>query len=551
MCGIVGLATTEPWDSKRRNVFMEALFADTFRGYDSTGLALVKKKEEKEPAQILKHIMTAPEFLQWPPVLKAMKDFDDYKYVIGHNRAATAARVSKQNAHPFQVDHITLVHNGTINNSEYDLGVKNSPANVDSAFIAAAFAIVGVKETLEKLRGGFALVWHDAKDGTINFARNNAKPLSWCYEEKKNTMYWASEGLMLYWLLDRNEVKVDGKFRVASPMVWYKFNPEDFREWQRIPFEQRPTPTVATGGDQRWVGGAKRMETPPSNPHGDQHGTTNTATGDKKEENTNVPFEKGETCILTSPTLFEQSGGAGRPGNPRKLANTRKNLINAGFVYEKLVRMSADSFVPYKNQQGKRGTIVGKEKTKQVFCEVHNVSRALWEALLDAGHYKSIYGRVVNHKKGRKGEPILVIELDAEKMNKFVFNPAGRRSLPELSAEGSDKEPVLDHTKLAPALKEEEARKGSSFPSRRDDDPVHDGGEEEESTLYCGPFGRLISLSEFESRTSSGCGYCGGFINPKFHQAVGWVGDGCSTAICHECSEGGKYLEALGLRSVG
>lgn len=246
--------------------------------------------------------------------------------------------------------------------------------------------------------------------------------------------------------------------------------------------------------------------------------------------------------------LFEQKGGAGRPG-PKKLPGIKKRILDSGFLYEKLVRMSADFYVPYKNQDG-RGVITGLEMSKKMHCEVHNVKRAFWEQLNSLDH-RSIYGRIVNIKKGKGGKDILVVEVDGAKMLKFVFSDAGRRSLPQGDPLRSNKEPsVVDLTvvkeMIADREKEERRQNGASF---RDDDPVHDGSDDDEDpTLYLGPFGRLIPESEFLARTSHGCGCCGGYVNPAFHQQMEWVGDGQSSPVCHECVKSGSYLEALGIR---
>jgi len=56
----------------------------------------------------------------------------------------------------------------------------------------------------KSLDGAFSLVWHDTRNNTLNFARNDERPL--CLAYAHGIVYWASEELMLRWLLDRNKI---------------------------------------------------------------------------------------------------------------------------------------------------------------------------------------------------------------------------------------------------------------------------------------------------------------------------------------------------------
>jgi hypothetical protein len=61
--------------------------------------------------------------------------------------------------------------------------------------------------------GAWALTWYDKLDGTLNFLRNDKRPLYYCYSEDKCTIAWASELDMLSYALRRRNKKIfgDGK----------------------------------------------------------------------------------------------------------------------------------------------------------------------------------------------------------------------------------------------------------------------------------------------------------------------------------------------------
>ena len=86
MCGIVGiLSNTKEWKLKKE-LMQQMLWADTLRGFDSTGIASINIKQE---GTIIKKAMTAPDFLQLKTVDKLLTDSDLAWALIGHNRSAT------------------------------------------------------------------------------------------------------------------------------------------------------------------------------------------------------------------------------------------------------------------------------------------------------------------------------------------------------------------------------------------------------------------------------------------------------------------------------
>lgn len=118
------------------------------------------------------------------------------KAVFGHNRAATSGEVIPRNTHPFRKDHITLMHNGTLNN------VLPKDIDVDSYWITSLIAKEkDPDDAIDKLIGAFTLIWYNNKEKTINLLSNGQRPLH--YVETSISRYYASEKLMLVWIMDR------------------------------------------------------------------------------------------------------------------------------------------------------------------------------------------------------------------------------------------------------------------------------------------------------------------------------------------------------------
>lgn len=202
MCGIVGVAGN--LFAREELTMKRLLLLDSLRGMDSTGIAVVKYGGLKvDVAKRASHCFN----------LFDTKSFSDAVSgstlaFIGHNRSATSgARDKDVNAHPFQVGHITGVHNGTLEDKDKGMleDLVGEKFNVDSEALFAAIAKLGVKEVIPKLqkgrdsfKGAWSLVWWNSQDRTLNFLRNDHRPLWYCYSEDFKQIFWASE----FWMLD-------------------------------------------------------------------------------------------------------------------------------------------------------------------------------------------------------------------------------------------------------------------------------------------------------------------------------------------------------------
>ena len=202
MCGVVGIAGN--LFAREELTMKRLLLLDSLRGMDSTGIAAVRMGGMKvEIAKRATHCFNLYDSKQFIDALNGNTSIA----FIGHNRAATSGLIKDVNAHPFQIEHITGVHNGTLEDKDKKMleDWLGESYNVDSEALFAAIAKFGVKEVIPKLhkgrdhyKGAWSLVWWNSKEKTLNFLRNEHRPLWYCYSDDFKQIFWASE----FWMLD-------------------------------------------------------------------------------------------------------------------------------------------------------------------------------------------------------------------------------------------------------------------------------------------------------------------------------------------------------------
>lgn len=209
MCGIVGYLSADPkaYQREKKHFLRFALFIDTVRGYDSTGVIRVRT----DKAVVDKKVQPGTQYV-------VQKNFLQEKETawagIGHNRAATAGSVKLANAHPFKFGAVTMVHNGTLKDGGRSLNGYNEDLEVDSMQIALALSLVPPEDAakvLTTINGSFALVWHDARDNKIRMARNGQRPLHFTQNSKQDILWFMSDATHLKCLNDSlRGTKVEG-----------------------------------------------------------------------------------------------------------------------------------------------------------------------------------------------------------------------------------------------------------------------------------------------------------------------------------------------------
>lgn len=237
MCGIVGFITneTKKGEMSRCKFLKQGLIVDTLRGDDSTGVFAVGHEPlyDDGTAYWLKSAVAGHDFVNDEDYWKNLYDVSPYRCVVGHNRAATVGAVDQKNAHPFQVGAITLVHNGTLRQTHMlktPMHKLKDEHNVEVDSLAIAHNLAGheLKETkavLEEIRGAYALVWHDARNDSINIIRNSERPLHFGVSKWDDTLYFMSEGTMLDFMDRRLKLGVESIYEPAK-YQWLKWLPE-------------------------------------------------------------------------------------------------------------------------------------------------------------------------------------------------------------------------------------------------------------------------------------------------------------------------------------
>lgn len=244
MCGIVGYVTNKPIH-KYGALMAQALHVDTLRGGCGTGIYAYNKKADER--DVYRRALSGPDFVNTAQFERFHSKVSDYNIVIGHNRASTIGGATDKNCHPFVYGNIGLVHNGTLRSYHRLVKEAKWSHGVDSAYAAKGMAENGEKETLEQAEGYFVFAWHNVEKNTFNIARNNNRDIWWIINKEEDTLFFASEYMMLHWLLSRNGIEVASKsYRNAQEHTWYSW---DLNKGLKLPraskFEEKKYPTYS------------------------------------------------------------------------------------------------------------------------------------------------------------------------------------------------------------------------------------------------------------------------------------------------------------------
>ena len=212
MCGIFGVVSQGKSNNGLVKFFRDAAIADAVRGVDSFGILQVGySKKKKELTPYLSRTLEAPTEITHQQTLGIMSDVDGSLFSVGHNRAATHGVVNVDNCHPFSVysekndKTIYGVHNGSLRSwKKKDLGQE---FEVDSQWALAKIAEEGT-DFLKEIDGPFVFVWWDTSNPEVlNIARGTGRPIHLAQTSSGNILF-ASEGGMLSWLAERNNIPI-------------------------------------------------------------------------------------------------------------------------------------------------------------------------------------------------------------------------------------------------------------------------------------------------------------------------------------------------------
>lgn len=178
MCGIWGVITDAKNGFNQQDIRLmyEMAVVTSLRGAESSGMYW-GYNNSMDRTQLTKVVGDPYNIFHdrdnsWEKISKSL--LAKGKFIIGHGRWATQGNVSIKNAHPFRHEHVTLVHNGTVDGLET---TQDKEVQVDSHAMCIDFANRGPVETLKAITGGAAIIWHDAKEQALFFYRNSQKDL--------------------------------------------------------------------------------------------------------------------------------------------------------------------------------------------------------------------------------------------------------------------------------------------------------------------------------------------------------------------------------------
>ncbi|BES86984.1 glutamine--fructose-6-phosphate aminotransferase [isomerizing] [Pectobacterium araliae] len=180
MCGIVGAVAQRDV----AEILLEGLRRLEYRGYDSAGLAVVDSEGHVARLRRLGKVQ----------VLSQAADEHELHGGTGiaHTRWATHGEPSEENAHPHVSEHITIVHNGIIENheplrelmigrgyrfvSETDTEVVAHLVHFEQKENGGTLVDV-VKRVIPQLRGAYGMVVLDNRDPSVLVAARSGSPL--------------------------------------------------------------------------------------------------------------------------------------------------------------------------------------------------------------------------------------------------------------------------------------------------------------------------------------------------------------------------------------
>lgn len=363
MCGLVGIYSSTALSDTELNLFKGLLLVDQIRGYHATGVA--KLKTQTGDIAIHKRALDATDYLADADTKKFLTE-DRGNIYIGHNRWATVGDKGKDaNAHPFQQDHITLVHNGGVDSWGMDLleGYDDKEVVVDSHMVTMTIAKHGVRKAVEEyLSGAFALVWWDAKERSLNFIRNGDRPL---FLAVLNTgaLVWASEKGMMDVYCDRGANSRMPSYRMVPELIekdmHYKFlfNEQGYRigqapTLQEMKFLELPVPKQAAV----WF---------------DYYGSSNNSSRTAHQQTIHPSSQ---------PVNQRSSVNANELGSVRDTNRVNDLLIKRGLPFRKnsIITMDLEQLIAYSGGTGaaKYGRFVGIERESKAKVEAWGVELA-------------------------------------------------------------------------------------------------------------------------------------------------------------------------------
>ena len=283
MCGHVGVAGD--LTAKSMKAFADLLLFDQVRGIHATGIACVPWRttaRTSDSTEVFKVPVPASIFLDLEYTKELLRS-TTHSVVLGHNRHATMGKKTVENCHPFIFDGLVGAHNGTVGSANLRKNLEwldrddNERFDTDSETIYAAINEDGPEKVITNLESGssgaWALVWYDFEANTVNFIRNDQRPLYYAFSKDEKQLYWASEAYMLKAACSRHNIDIDKVkmfaldtlYKWVVPETNQKFNVEGVAKTKMPGKKPAPIPARApysSGYPTTWTKGANNATKP-------------------------------------------------------------------------------------------------------------------------------------------------------------------------------------------------------------------------------------------------------------------------------------------------
>lgn len=495
MCGLLGMYGTISGANiqGKKDFAVEGMIANSLRGFESTGIALLPGKElqDAEP-EVYKRAVNGMDFVQFARTRKLVDKFHGSCGFMVHNRASTRGTVHDENAHPFHKGHITLMHNGTL--TQYRNLASKYDGHVDSEAICWAMDEHGAEAVLPRLEGSYSLVWWDEADRSLNFARNEGRPMYWIWAEDKSYFVYGSEHELLWWLASRNNLKLDFTIHHTQPMQHYKFAaPEKSEVFSKKAFFHRAESYQWNQGRRQWRGkGGSQEET------------------EKKTE-------------VTGNTGSAREFNAKFAGMPEARIKAMVELAKDWNVHlDRPVRVQFDKWMPYNSGQLKTA---GDKTYGKAYCRstisgadvlIDGVTQAEWRDLSSASRIISVDIIGIRNEQDR-AECIFVGRIN------------------------------YDHTQHVAQMAEAQRSTILVLPDKSKEQAAHDDAGA--SDLVAGPDGKKVTKQEFKRITERGCCNCSESVTFVEAPLLKWFMHLGSSPefLCPDCGANDQILKDLQL----
>lgn len=513
MCGILGVITKTGITNAQEKYLIQGLYADALRGFHSTGIAGITKGNT---VQVVKKAMNAYDFISHKSFDTFMTRSASHRAYIAHNRHATQGDINNNNAHPFTIGDITMVHNGSLR-AKWRLPNGND-FTVDSEAICSSLSTHGPEETIKLLEGSFAIVWYNRAEQKIYMARNAERPMALGTLENGDVLFASEEGMM-NWIAERNNINIVENYELdVGHILEFDLTGKRMDDWDTYEVElYKPAPIVPV---------TRRHNNYSSNQN--NHGSRKSVFDKEEVEKTTGKYQ-GQIYLPStnqrnnSVNESERSDDSNEGGKLRK-KRQKKFLDMVGLNQGEVVEFSPLEFAPYYADDPNSTGVARGCMVDDPFCsiEVHGVKA---EDMEIGSNYLSTLLSVRNLSK-----EICEVHTLSLLLNPTDIVPNFTDDSPD---DGDDDEPFEKALEA-----KEDSESGDEFaqvdiPFRSEED-IRAKGEESMEFLYLlGPANIAIPVDEWDKLTRHGCCQCTGNLKREDNQHIKWIN--AQSPMCPEC----------------